>query len=248
MQTKTFANTIRRIVPTGLFALHSLCIANDVAPTPEKKIPCTLEVVASGRIGLIEVPLESGAPFIAEAHHRNDKLVDDKLQPGPEQVHKFYRDSMGRVRDETLNADGSVEQVELRDPVAGVRYSLYGPSEDGFVTALKAKSANEETPIPEAELPKNAEILCRSLGTRQFDGISANGESVHFTLRDRANDQVVLEAFLESWYAPALKVLIFGTARGMKFINFYKKLTHIEKTEPAPALFQPRSGAKIRKI
>jgi hypothetical protein len=248
MQTNTFTNTIRKIVPASVIALHSLCIANDVVPPPEKKIPCTLETAERGRIGQIEVLLESGAPFIAEAHHRNDKLVDDKLQPGPEQVHKFYRDSMGRVRDETLNADGSVKQVELRDPVAGVRYSLYGPSEDGSVTTLKAKSANEETPIPEAELPKGTEILCRSLGTRQFDGISANGESVYLTVRDPANNQLVLEVFLESWYAPALKVLIFGTARGMKSINFYKKLTHIEKTEPSPALFQPRSSAKIRKI
>lgn len=245
MKANTLTNAIRNTLPFFLLALHKLCIANDVMTLPDRIIPCTLEAFQRGRSGFIDTPFESGVPFIAEAHHRNENLVDNKLQPEPEYVSKIYRDSMGRIREETLDANGSVKHVNLLDPVAGSRYSLDGLGETGFIMPLKAKSTDTKTPISEAKLPPEAQFLCRSLGTRQFDGISADGESVQLTVRDPENHQLVFEFVTESWYSPALKVQIFGSIRNMKSGNFYKKLTHIESKEAAPTLFQPRVGGKI---
>jgi hypothetical protein len=231
-----------------LLSLTSRSIAADSAASLGKVVECSMEKIELGRWGFIEVPFEGGVPFIAEAHYHNEHKVGNELRSDPVRVEKLYRDAKGRVRKESLPDERMVGGVTLLDPVAGIRYSLDLLGETGIRQELSPlpSKAVVSTPISKmGPLPLGVQIICRALGTKVFEGIDAEGESVHVTNTDPKTGQVLSELTTERWYSTTLKVQLFGSIRNSQTGNFSKSLTHIRTLEAAPELFKPRPGGKI---
>jgi hypothetical protein len=77
-----------------------------------------------GGVALPMVPAEAGKPFSAMAISRSEQTYSDGTHVTHTVTMMEYRDMEGRTRMEPAEPPEPVKQIMIRDPVAGVRYSL----------------------------------------------------------------------------------------------------------------------------
>ena len=77
-----------------------------------------------GGVALPMVPAETGKPFSAMAISRSEQTYSDGTRVTHTVTMMEYRDMDGRTRMEPAEPPAPVKQITIRDPVAGVRYSL----------------------------------------------------------------------------------------------------------------------------
>ena len=181
----------------------------------------------------------------------------------------IYRDSDGRQRREIKNADGSLKQVTISDPVAGVSYSLNMSEQvatksvrtlvtnlvQGKIDAVvrDAKAAAEKQALFEAKQGGRGFTSIRpddgakqSLGTQTINGVAAEGTRITRTIPvgQIGNDQPI-ETVNESWYSPELQLIVMTRSNDPRTGESVFQLTNIRRSEPDPSLFQVPANFKI---
>jgi hypothetical protein len=89
-----------------------------------------------GGVALPMIPAETGKPFSAMAISRSEQIYLDGTHVTHVVTMMEYRDMEGRTRMEPAEPPELVKQIMIRDPVAGVRYSLNIAGKTATKTAI----------------------------------------------------------------------------------------------------------------
>jgi len=170
----------------------------------------------------------------------------------------------------------SAHVVMIDDPVAQVHWTLDAqsktavkmslPSGNAFVSSMPPPPAPNHTVFYSAVgggapgLAFNRQFVTKSLpaapdpnvskadlGTQIIEGVSAQGTKYTRTIpaRQVGNEQPITIT-TETWYSPELKVLVMSKSSDPRMGETIYKLTEIQRTEPAPNLFQPPDDYTVK--
>ncbi len=209
-----------------------------------------------------------GAPYSAQAVNETVQVLADGNRIAQTNTSAIYRDSQGRERREESGADGAVRSITISDPVEGFNYRLRPESKvavknfQAKIVSDEKKAAVKEdiATIVKAEVQtvmmtsvgsgpigmitfdgnsSNADSRVENLGTQTIEGVSAEGTRRTTTIPagQIGNEQPIVTVN-ERWYSPELQVLVMSTRTDPRMGNSTYKLTNINRSEPAPTLFQ----------
>ena len=179
----------------------------------------------------------SGAPYSAdEIHERLKPTAGGKLVAEPPELHHIYRDSQGRTRTERPVSHSHLLIVEIQDPVAGFEYVL---DPQARIAHRWKVSRSRTYPIAkdtaESSRPAGSD---QSLGTRMIEGFLAEGTRTVVHLEGGPST-------IDMWKIPELSVLVLSRNTLPRSGVFITRLSHIQRSEPDPALFQAPSGYAV---
>ncbi len=90
------------------------------------------------------------------------------------------------------------------------------------------------------------ESKTEELGSRDFDGVSADGKKTVTTIPAGAiGNERPIEIVYERWYSDELQLTVFSRHNDPRFGEQTYRLTNLVRTEPDPALFAVPSGYKV---
>lgn len=89
------------------------------------------------------------------------------------------------------------------------------------------------------EVPPPHDVRTEKLGTKEFDGVAAEGTRTTMTIPAGEIGNVrAIDITSERWYSPELRVVVFSRRSDPRFGDTTYRLTNIVRAEPDPALFQ----------
>ncbi len=95
--------------------------------------------------------------------------------------------------------------------------------------------------------PDDHDISKTDLGTQTVEGVPAQGTRITRTIpAGRIGNVQPLVITTESWYSPDLKVLVMSKSDDPRMGETTYKLTNIQRSEPAPSLFQPPDDYTVK--
>ncbi len=90
------------------------------------------------------------------------------------------------------------------------------------------------------------ESKTEELGSRDFDGVSADGKKTVTTIPAGAiGNERPIEIVYERWYSNELQLTVFSRHNDPRFGEQTYRLTNLDRTEPDPTLFAVPSGYKV---
>lgn len=208
-----------------------------------------------------------GAPYSAQAVSETVQVLTDGNRIAQTNTSALYRDSQGRERREE-SFDGAVKSISISDPVEGFNYRLRPESKvalknfqpkiesdekkfffkadiDGIIKAEVPTITMTSTgngPIGMITLDGNSsksDSKVENLGTQMIEGVSAEGTRRTTTIpAGQIGNEQPLVTVNERWYSPELQVLVMSTRSDPRTGTSTYKLTNINRSEPAPTLFQ----------
>lgn len=162
--------------------------------------------------------------------------------------------------------------ISIDDPVAGVRYTLdptnkiafkisaskMPPPPDKQVTGNVTIAARVAVPGPDgpgpvimsartlAE-PDDADVSKVDLGTETMEGVQVQGTRITRTIPagSMGNEQPIIIT-TETWYSPALKVLVMSKSSDPRIGETTYTLTNVQRSEPPASLFQVPADYTIK--
>jgi hypothetical protein len=218
-------------------------------------------------------PVED-APYSAEIVNEVTQELADGNRIERRTTGTVARDSRGRVRREHQLAaigpvvpDGDVHMVTINDPVAGVHYALdpvrkvavrshpprvriekdgHAPLHGRASTMIFKRGEGPEVGLEIGGEPgAPPEVRTEQLGTKEYEGVSAEGTRTIATLPAGAIGNVrPIEVVSERWYSPELGVVVLSRRADPRFGETVYRLTNIMRTEPDASLFQVPSDYK----
>jgi hypothetical protein len=166
------------------------------------------------------------------------------------------RDGRGRVRrEQQLTAigpvvpEGDVRIITISDPVAGVHYSLDPVRKVAMRSRpprmLSVKPAGPDVGLEAPGGPERADVRTEPLGTKEYEGVRADGTRTIATLRAGAIGNLQpIEILSERWYSPELRVVVYSRRADPRFGETIYRLTNITRAEPDASLFQVPANYK----
>jgi hypothetical protein len=86
-----------------------------------------------------------------------------------------------------------------------------------------------------------------SLGTKEFDGVKAEGKSTVWTIpAGKIGNRSAINVTSESWYSPDLQVTVFSRHDDPRTGESIYRLASIKRTEPQPDLFKVPEGYQTK--
>ena len=206
----------------------------------------------------------TGAAYCADQVFENTQTLTDGTHISqPSRSIHVCRDSAGRTRQSrpymvSPQSTGSPVIVEIMDPVAGYQYVLDTVNKVAHRMALQASSAASRangaaTTVPGAQpgggtssvapatgVPPRPQMSSESLGTKDFDGVLAEGRrtTITFAAGSVGNDRPIT-SIAENWFSADLKVTVLSKNSDPRMGESIQKLTNISRAEPDPLLFAP---------
>ncbi|MGA3211020.1 MAG: hypothetical protein ABSD20_06905 [Terriglobales bacterium] len=206
------------------------------------------------------------APFSAEVHSDLNRVLADGNRIHEEWQEKLYRDSEGRTRSERTRVLPAPEKTDfssvvIHDPVQKVDIFLDQRRKVATVhhypepkrTNPEPASAPREIPaLPHSEphirnLDENSTrtgpdgriIKTEKLGTKEIDGLSANGTKTTITIPAgvEGNSEPIITV-RESWFSHELKLDLVSTSDDPRSGQTTKTVENIQRGDPDPLLFQ----------
>jgi hypothetical protein len=116
-------------------------------------------------------------------------------------------------------------------------------AEAGTVTA----SGGRQVVVRSGAPPDDRDIAKTDLGTQTVEGVPARGTRITRTIPagEIGNVQPIVIT-TENWYSPDLKVLVMSKSSDPRMGETTYKLTNIQRSEPAPNLFQPPDDYTVK--
>jgi hypothetical protein len=209
-------------------------------------------------------PVEN-APYSAEIVNEVTQELADGNRIERRTTGLAARDGRGRVRREHQLAsigpvvpEGEARMVTISDPVARVHYSLDPVRKVAIrsrpprgVRAHRAQIDGPAGPMilnkgvgPEVALdvrdePEPPDVKTEQLGTKEYEGVRAEGTRAIATLPAGAIGNVrPIEIVSERWYSPELRVVVYSRRADPRFGETIYRLTNITRAEPDASLFQ----------
>jgi hypothetical protein len=133
-------------------------------------------------------------------------------------------------------------------PVDGVTYTLdermkearRNPSKISTPQSLEIQKLNDKL------LAGVNSVIVESLGTRQFEGISAEGTRITTTIQaGQIGNLNPINVVTERWFAKDLQMAILITRRDPRSGETVYRLTNVVRAEPPPDLFTVPSDYRI---
>ena len=196
----------------------------------------------------------TGVPFSAVAVQETNQTLSDGNHISRKSEVNLFRDSLGRIRKEVaisglgpLAASGPPKSfVVINDPVANANFVLHpetkvaeqvGPAFRGMKGPMSGAfegkwRAHQQEEIASGNLKKE------DLGTQVVAGVSAQGTRLTRTIPagQIGNEKPILIVH-ETWYSNDLQMVVMSKRSNPWSGETSYKLTNIQRTEPAAALF-----------
>ena len=204
--------------------------------------------VASAQVsfGGAQVGPVSAHPISGKETRRTTQTLGDGTELSHADTSYFYRDSSGRVREESPNrvvVFDNIGQTEYDMSSAKKTYSrsqLSGRENYIAVAVFGGTSYTSTSSDPDYGTRHQPAGHSEDLGSQMLNGVYAKHSRVTITIPSGAignNREITVTN--ERWYSDELKVLIKSVNTDPRFgVNTYE-LTDIKQTEPDPALFRP---------
>jgi hypothetical protein len=200
--------------------------------------------VVAGAIAGFGIPFTgrsvTGSPFSGTEQRHSLQVLGDGTRIERNDTSQVSRDSEGRVRMETVPANGEGRaMVTIQDPVAGVTY-LLDPAH---------KTANK-MPMPIAKGASTTTVSAptdESLGTQSINGVTAKGTrtTIDIPAGQIGNDRAI-QVVNERWYSDDLQMVVKSSNSDPRFGTTTYELTNINRAEPDPTLFQIPSDYTVK--
>jgi hypothetical protein len=256
-----------RYVSLGLlfaWTIHTISASAQIVVT--QLSPQTLDFMS---LDAATSTVVTGQPYSADGVTKVTQALADGTRIEREVRSKFYRDSAGRVRreqnilglDSLLGATSSEPQtaITITDPVAGVVYSLDSARREARRIILSPSDGYRRAPIPQrAPIAPKAPITplaptgplpapkTESLGTRQIEGLSANGEKTTTMIpAGRIGNDRPIEIMDERWVSSDLKIVLLLRHRDPQTGEVEFRLTNLKRAEPPSDLFKVPANSLI---
>ncbi len=193
--------------------------------------------------------LVKGAPYSAVAETESVQPLMDGSKTTRKTTAQLYRDGEGRTRrEQKLNniggfatATDAPSMIFIDDPVAGVSYMLDTKNLKARKMQFRgAPPSGGGMSRPLMRREGGSELQTESLGKQIIEGVEAEGTRTTITIPvgQMGNDKP-LEIISERWYSPVLQEVILRKHRDPRLGEYTYRLTNINRSEPAPTLFQP---------
>jgi hypothetical protein len=210
-----------------------------------------------------------GLPYSADRVTESVKVLADGNRIVQRNTEKLYRDSDGRTRVESEWKGQPL--VQIQDPVQGMSYRLYPETKTGYRMAIAAPAPASRTAgaagtgsagaapgaakVAEQLAPALAGDMAaattqsRSLGTKQIEGMTAEGTHVTMTIPAGAVGNVrPMVGTEESWSARDLGVPVLVKLDNPFMGESVMRLQNISRLEPPTALFAVPADYTVREI
>ncbi len=209
----------------------------------------------------------AGAPYSAQSTTDRVQVLSDGNRIEQTTSANVARDSQGRVRIDsvpvgmTLPSGDAPHLISIDDPVAGVRYTLDSTNKIAIKFPASKMPAPPENlgggplavalPAAPGLPPPNVLMTARArvepeidqtkvdLGSQTMEGVPVQGTRLTRTIPagSMGNEQPIVIT-TETWYSPALKVLVRSKSSDPRIGETTYTLTNIQRAEPPAALFQ----------
>jgi hypothetical protein len=199
----------------------------------------------------------TGAPYSAQITTEILQQLADGNRIERRSTSSVARDGQGRVRREQKLAaigpilpQGDVQVVTINDPVAKTHYSLDLARKVAMQSPMMF-TRRIEGPVrgfPPAKAAEAPEARTESLGTREIEGVQAEGTRTTVVIPPGAiGNLAAIEMVSERWYSPELKTVVQSRRSDPRFGETISRLENIVRAEPSPELFQVPSDFTIEK-
>jgi hypothetical protein len=201
-------------------------VLNDASKTATRvpRVPMLPEPPMPPRTGAAPMPPVPPVPPIADG----DAQVE--VQPGRVVVRR-----KGMRAD-----DGSIPQEDVRAQVIRI---------GGDERMHAVPPAPPAPPLPPLTLPllPRGKGETKLLGTREFDGVKADGTVTTHTIPAGAigNERPIVVAS-ERWFSPELHVVVFAKTTGPRVGETVYRLTNVKRAEPPADLFKVPADYRMR--
>ena len=221
------------------------------------------------------VPAIAGAPFTADATTEFSQMLSDGNRIERRFNTSLARDDKGRTRSEQdvamlgplvvlqkgMNWSANSFQTTppaqqepprftvITDPVEGVTYTLdermkearRNPSKISTLQFLEVQKINDKL----VNIRQGA-VHVESLGTRQIEGVSAEGTRMTTTIpAGQIGNLNPINVVTERWFSKDLRMAVLMTRRDPRSGDTVYRLTNIVRAEPPPDLFMVPSDYRI---
>ncbi|HVV44720.1 MAG TPA: hypothetical protein VHC72_05930 [Bryobacteraceae bacterium] len=185
-------------------------------------------------------------PISGKETRRTTQTLGDGTELSHADTSYFYRDSSGRVREESPN------RVEIFDNVGQAEYDM-SPAKKTYsrsqlsgrehyiaVAVFGGTSYTSTSSDPDYAARHQPAGVTEDLEPQTLNGVYAKHSRVTITIPPGAiGNNREIKVVNERWYSDELKVLIKSVNTDPRFgVNTYE-LTDIKQTDPDPALFRP---------
>lgn len=203
-----------------------------------------------------------GHPYSAVRETETIQTLSDGTHITRKTRMQFYRDSLGRTRQEMSTIDSSgassePQNITILDPVEGVNYFLNPRTHTG--TLIRVRPINPPNPPPKPPVPVNppprppqpdAKLSSVTqqddLGMQMMEGVWAKGTRFTTTIPANAqgNDRP-LTTVSETWFSEELQATILAKRSDPRSGEMTERLTNIDRSEPDPSLLRPPADYTI---
>jgi hypothetical protein len=197
----------------------------------------------------------TGAPYSATVTEQFTEALANGTTISRTSTGQIARDSSGRTYSQTTvnggaffdSRSGSRTIIFITDPVAGYSYVL-NPSKK-----VAIRRPFQDTGVPPHPQNRghegNANVTVTDLGTQTdaSSGLEMQGKRVTRTIPAGAigNSQAIVST-TETWYSPALQIVIRSTRSDPRFGQSTYALTNISQNEPSASLFAIPAGYTVQ--
>jgi hypothetical protein len=155
-------------------------------------------------------------------------------------MRRWARELAERVRGEHEQARERTEQARERNVV--IAHSAVSDGSgltSNHLEVIRMDDANVATGAPMAMLSPPGPGTTSALGSRQFDGVRADGKKTTWTIpAGRIGNKLPIEIVSERWYSPELNLVVLSRYADPRSGERIYRLEDIKRDEPSAELFK----------
>ena len=213
------------------------------------------------------------APYSADIVTESTQTLPDGNRIKQSSTVKVYRDSEGRTRREQAANLGALSDsssmpalVFIHDPVAGVSMALNakdktgtrvaftpgrgpggGPGRGAGAMGRGGQQSGEQAAVrPRTTTANDPNFKTESLGSRNFDGVMAEGRRTTMTIpAGRMGNELAMQIVTETWYSSELHATLYEKRTDPRRGEVVTRFSNISRTEPSRTLFDAPSDFKV---
>jgi hypothetical protein len=196
--------------------------------------------------GVPSMPGVKGAPFSADIVNVFTRVLPDGNRITRETQGKTFRDSEGRMRNETeMDLMNGMKRVNviISDPVQQVMIILDPQAKTATVhhskLPMNRPRGTPQPTAPAAASPAPRQSSWEPLGTKEIEGFTVSGTRFTNTIEaGRIGNEKPITSVRENWFSEELKVDLLATRDDPESGHSTRRLTNIHTGDPDPLLFQ----------
>ena len=194
-----------------------------------------------------EVRVENGKVFV---DGREIRVPEPPLPPVPPVPPRVVVQSVEDSGDGTRREEVRVQVIRSRDELR-MPLPPAPPMPPGAPTALPPLPPLPPMPgVQTMRFESTARLgkgVTTNLGTREFDGVKAEGRSTVWTIpAGQIGNRNPINVSSETWYSPELQVTVYARHNDPRTGETLYRLAGIKRGEPAPALFKVPEEYQLR--